>query len=107
MQEIHSNPRVPFDVVGFIDDNPARSGMVIHGKRVFGTGRTLAEVVRDQQVVRVLIAMPSATGPELAEVLERCHEAGVACRTVPALDEILVERRERFSTPSQGEAQPL
>jgi FlaA1/EpsC-like NDP-sugar epimerase len=37
----------------------------------------------------VLIAIPSATGAEMTRILELCHMAGVECRTVPGLGEMI------------------
>ncbi|MCW5976532.1 MAG: polysaccharide biosynthesis protein [Bryobacteraceae bacterium] len=89
LQDARSNARVSYQVAGFIDDNPAKKGMVIHGLRVLGPGRNLAQYARKHRVQDVLIAVPSATGQQMCEILGRCHEAGVSCKTVPGLHQLL------------------
>ena len=37
----------------------------------------------------ILIAIPSATGTEMTRILELCHKAGVECKTVPGLAEVI------------------
>ena len=41
LREIHHNSALSYDVLGFVDDNPAKSGMWIHRTRVFGNGAAL------------------------------------------------------------------
>jgi len=38
LREIHQNPALPYEIVGFIDDDPAKSGNFIHRVKVFGNG---------------------------------------------------------------------
>jgi FlaA1/EpsC-like NDP-sugar epimerase len=89
LEDIQNHPTLPYRVVGFVDDNPLKEGAVIHGVRVLGPGRKLAQLVRKHRIQEVLIAMPSATAAERWAVLSRCQEAGVSSKTVPGLDEIL------------------
>ena len=87
--EIRQNPSLNMDVVGLIDDDPSKSRLILQGKRVFGTGESLAEVVRSQRVKRVLIAIPSATGPEMLRILKFALDADVQYKTVPGLGDLL------------------
>jgi FlaA1/EpsC-like NDP-sugar epimerase len=89
IQDIKSNARIPYSVVGFIDDDPAKHRMVIHGVRVLGPGQGMARLVARHRIEQILIAVPSASGPEMTIILQRCHDAGVSCKTVPGLDQIL------------------
>jgi FlaA1/EpsC-like NDP-sugar epimerase len=89
LHEIHQNNALAYDVIGFIDDSRSKAGSWIQRARVLGNGAALPAVVRAQNVELVLIAMPSATGAEMTAVLQRCHQAGVACKTVPGLAEVI------------------
>ena len=40
----------------------------------------------------ILIAIPSATGAQMTRILERCHAAGVECKTIPGLGEVIEGR---------------
>ncbi|MCX6624721.1 MAG: nucleoside-diphosphate sugar epimerase/dehydratase, partial [Acidobacteria bacterium] len=89
LREINRNPALCYEVIGFVDDDPAKSGNFIHRVKVFGTGAALPTVVASQTIEIVLIALPSATGTQMTEILNRCHEAGVSYKTIPGLAEVI------------------
>ncbi len=93
LREIHQNSSLPYDVVGFIDDDPAKIGNFIHRVKIVGNSTGIQAVVEAQAIEIVLIAMPSATGTEMTAILRRCHEAGVAYKTVPGLGEVIQANR--------------
>ena len=89
LAEIRHNSSLPYQVVGFIDDNPKKAELVVHGVKVLGDGERLAATVRKHRVDTVLIAIPSASGEQMARILRRCQEAGVSYKTVPGFGEII------------------
>ncbi len=89
LREIHQNPALCHEVIGFIDDDPEKTGNFIHRVKVFGNGAALPSIVASQTVETVLIALPSATGAEMTGVLKHCHDAGVSYKTVPGLAEVI------------------
>jgi FlaA1/EpsC-like NDP-sugar epimerase len=89
LREIRQNPALSYEIVGFIDDAPAKAGSFIHRVRVLGNGAVLSYIVASQNIETVLIAMPSATGAEMTNILKHCHEAGVSYKTVPGLAEVI------------------
>lgn len=92
LREIRSNPTLHYRIRGFIDDNPKKRGAVIQGMPVLGTGADLASLVSKHQIEEVLIALPSATGAQMTQILGLCHAAAVRCRTIPGLAEIIEGR---------------
>ena len=89
LREIRNNPRLAYRVVGFVDDLRERHGMRVAGVPVLGGGDAMRTLVARQRIEMVLIAIPSATGTEMTRILELCHAAGVECKTVPGLGEII------------------
>jgi FlaA1/EpsC-like NDP-sugar epimerase len=89
LREIHQNPALAYEIVGFIDDSPGKAGNFIHRVRVLGNGAVLSYIAAAQNIEMVLIAMPSATGAQMTEILKHCNEAGVSYKTVPGLAEIM------------------
>ena len=87
LSEIAANPQLGYRVAGFIDDDPQKRGMRIHGARVLGSGADLAAIARQHSVEEVLIALASASGGEIATILEKCRAAGVAAKKIPGLAE--------------------
>jgi FlaA1/EpsC-like NDP-sugar epimerase len=94
LREIQSNPKLELQVYGFIDDDPKKVKSVIRGVRVLGRGRDIPRVVeragfRGIKFREIVIAMPSATGREMREALANCKSAGLCCKTIPGLGELL------------------
>src|SRR5450755_813631 len=89
LREINQNPSLSYKVIGFIDDDPAKSGNFIHRVKVFGNGAALCSIIASETVETVLIALPSATGAQMTTVLRYCQDAGVSYKTVPGLAEVI------------------
>ncbi|MCR4442981.1 MAG: nucleoside-diphosphate sugar epimerase/dehydratase [Peptococcaceae bacterium] len=75
--------------VGFIDDDPNKQHLRIMGLPVLGTRDELEQVVKDNNIHEVLIAMPSAPGQVIREIVEKCRETDVPVRTLPRMYDII------------------
>jgi FlaA1/EpsC-like NDP-sugar epimerase len=89
LREIRSNPQLVYSVCGFLDDDLHKRGVSLQGLGVLGTGQDLAQVVAAHAIDEVLIAIPSASGTEMTQILERCRAAGADCKTIPGLGEVI------------------
>ncbi len=88
-RELQQNPQLGLDAVGFLDDNPAKCNMVIHGLPVLGDRFHIDRLVRTYAIQQVIIAMPTAPGKEIRNVVSVCEQAGVQTRIVPGVYELL------------------
>jgi FlaA1/EpsC-like NDP-sugar epimerase len=91
--EARQNRNLLCDVVGLIDDDPSKMGLILDGKKVLGTGDSLKSLARKHNVKRVLIAMPSATGPQMVRILRLAADAGVEYNMVPSLGELILDKK--------------
>ena len=94
LREIHANHCTRYTVEGFLDDDPLKQGAVILGVPVRGTGREALPIVqrlnrRRPAVEEIIIAIRSATGPQMREALANCRATGIPCKIVPSIDELL------------------
>lgn len=89
LAEIRHNSSLPYHVVGFIDDDRKAVGLVVHGVKVLCEGEKLAATARKHHVDTVLIAIPSASGEQMMQILSRCQKAGVLYKTVPSFGDII------------------
>jgi len=89
VKEMKSNPQLGLMPVGFVDDDESKRGVRIHGVPVLGSRERIPELVQKHQVDEVIIAMPTAPGRAIREVVDICHRAGVSARTMPGLYDIL------------------
>jgi FlaA1/EpsC-like NDP-sugar epimerase len=89
VRELQQNESLMCEVAGLIDDDPRKSDLVFQGKRVLGPGESLSKWVEKRQIKRVLIAIPSATGPQMVRILKLVTSAKVEYKMVPSLGELL------------------
>jgi len=87
--ELRQNHTLMCDVIGIVDDDPSKVGFVLDGKRVMGTGKALGALVQKHAIKRVLIAIPTATGPQMVRILKLATEAKVEYKMVPSLGELV------------------
>ena len=88
LREIHRMPTMRYEVVGFVDDDPRKLGVRIHGTPVLGSANQIKQVAQDHNVDEIAIAMPSATHKQLRQVIEHCEGTNLRFSTVPNLVEI-------------------
>ncbi len=85
-----SSPYLP---VGFVDDSPAKLGVLIHGLKVFGAIKDIPKIVRENRVEGLIIAMPSADSQIIQEAVEKGREAGLRkIKIVPPIEELISGR---------------
>ena len=89
LRDVRQNNALSYDVCGFIDDNPKKLGLVLHGVKVVGSGAGLDEASKRYAVELALIAIPSASGGQMKDILERCATAGIRSKTIPGLAELI------------------
>jgi FlaA1/EpsC-like NDP-sugar epimerase len=77
MRELKQNPDLDYKPVGFIDDDVTKVGIRIHGKRVLGTTNDITALVEKHGVKCVLIAIPSAEGKKIDEIINKCSQSRV------------------------------
>ncbi|WP_305043822.1 polysaccharide biosynthesis protein [Geoalkalibacter sp.] len=91
-REVRANPAIKKTVVGFIDDDPLKFKRRFQGIAVLGGQEQLAELCRKERVQEVIIAIPSASGKQLRRIVERCQGAGVDCKTLPGVGDLIEGR---------------
>ncbi len=88
-REMHHSRFVDDHLVGFVDDDPAKQGTIIHGAQVLGALDDLPEILESRNIDQVIIAMPTAEGAVIRRVLKYCEQAGVTVRTLPGIFELI------------------
>jgi FlaA1/EpsC-like NDP-sugar epimerase len=89
VRELRQNPQMGLVPVGFIDDDPGKHGVLLNRVRVLGGRSAIPRLVLEREVDQVIIAMPSAPGKTIREIVTICEEAGVRARIVPGIYELL------------------
>ncbi len=89
VREMHNNPDINMLPVGFVDDDERKIGNYIHGVKVYGSRKDIPDLARRLHVDEALIAMPTAPGKSIREIVSICEGAGLRFRTLPGLFELL------------------
>lgn len=89
VREILENPSMPFRPVGFIDDDTRKHGRSIHDVPVICGMEGVAQAAADFGVDEVLIAAPSASGPEMRRIVKACEASGLRYKTLPGWGELI------------------
>jgi FlaA1/EpsC-like NDP-sugar epimerase len=106
VRELAENAQLGMVPVGLLDDDPRKHGMRLHNVPVLGALSTLERVAASIAATDVVIAMPSAPGRAIREVVRAAGAAGLMTRTVPGLYEIL-SGEKRVNAIRQIEIQDL
>ncbi|MFC1738020.1 polysaccharide biosynthesis protein [Planctomycetota bacterium] len=88
LREIHRMTVAQYDVIGFIDEDPTKQEISIHGIPVLGTVEQLPKICSEQTIEEIAIAMPSATHHQLRRVIQVCEGIKIRFRTVPSITDI-------------------
>jgi len=88
--EMRLRPEHGYRVVGFLDDDPDKLGRKILDIPVLGSISDLVGTVKAHDVRDIVIAIPSASGHTIREVVRLCEEAGASFKIVPGVWEIIL-----------------
>jgi len=83
-----------YELVGFVDDDPAFEGAEVEGLPVLGDHRRLREIAAARGVDEIIVAITHrhAINPDLFAALLECQESGFRLITMPVLYERLLGR---------------
>jgi FlaA1/EpsC-like NDP-sugar epimerase len=94
VREMLKHPDVEYDPVGFVDDDPTKKGRRIHGVEVLGTHNDITDLAGRYEIEEVVIAIPSAPSHVIRDAVALCDRAGVKCKTLPGVFEMIDGRVE-------------
>ena len=94
LRELLNNNEWQYSPIGFLDDDPAKSGKVIHGLRVFGSNGALASVCREHRIDEVLISSSRMSEERVQEILRCCKEQEIVMKRMRIRIEELKDERD-------------
>ena len=89
MREIFENDQLHYQIVGFIDDDPQKQGRSIHGVSVIGKVEKIKHIIEKEDVQEILIAIPSASGDKIRNIVEACKDCDVSYKILPGIGELI------------------
>jgi FlaA1/EpsC-like NDP-sugar epimerase len=89
LREMQRNSDLGLLPVAFIDDDAEKQGIKIQGVPIAGRRHQLVDVVRRNQAQQVVIAMPTAPGKIIREIVRACEQAKIKALIMPGIYELL------------------
>jgi len=72
-----------------IDDDPELKGKTIRGYMIIGGREKIVEAARQYRIDEIIIAMPSVSKKETAEIAKICNETGCEMKLVPGMYQLI------------------
>lgn len=92
VEVIHNQQPPPFNVVGLIDDDPQKLGDQIGQFEVLGDSRTLNQIIREQQITDLILAISGEMKGDMFRALLSAQERGVNLSPMPQVYEEILTR---------------
>lgn len=80
LREINNNPELQYNVIGFIDDDPTKTGRKIYGMSVLGTGAELPQIAKKKNIQKVLIAISKLSTEDFQRIMNLCSDNALPCK---------------------------
>ncbi|KLU59324.1 UDP-N-acetyl-alpha-D-glucosamine C6 dehydratase [Peptococcaceae bacterium CEB3] len=78
--------------VGFVDDDRAKQRLHLMGMPILGMRKDIPKVVKNHSIDEVIIAMPSASGDAVRDIVQICEKTGVGLKIMPGVYDMLSDR---------------
>ena len=80
LRELRNNRELQLSPIGFLDDDAAKSGKVIHGLRVFGGNGDLGSVCSQHEIDEVVISIMKMSDERIHEIVRCCSEKQIVVK---------------------------
>lgn len=88
-REIEHRPQLGMKVVAFVDDQRAKWRSHIRGIKVTGPISDIGELADSLNADEALLAIPSASGKRIREIIHHLSEAELPFKTIPGIDRLV------------------
>ena len=89
VRDMRNNPFYSYEALGFIDDDPTKTGQRIHGVKVLGTREALPRVMERLKPESVLVAISRAEPNTIRSIVRALETFKVPIQTLPNLRDIV------------------
>ena len=76
-------------VVGFVDDDPTKLHSHLRGIRILGIRNDIPRLVEEYDIAEIVLAIPSASGEVVRDILFYCEHTKARIKVVPGLEKII------------------
>lgn len=88
-RQIRQNPDCGMKPVLFLDDDMKKRGLEIYGVKIAGGTNNIPAFVKDNDIEKIIIAIPSMGRQQMAELVKVCVDTGVRTQTIPKIEDLM------------------
>jgi len=88
-REIEHRPQLGMKVVAFVDDQRSKWNMQIRGINVCGPIADIGRLADETGATEAFIAIPSASGKRIREIIHFLSAADLRFKTIPGIDQVM------------------
>src|SRR3989344_650092 len=90
LRSIISSKSSPYYPIGFVDDNPIKQGVNIHGYKVLGKISDIPKIITNYQVKELIVALPFSNNSTVKKAVELGRKSGLKkIKIAPPLSEVI------------------
>jgi len=95
-QFLRTQKKTVYDIVGFLDDDPAKRHKTLCGKKVLGNYFNIAALVKLYKVDEIFLAVPNMPSYKMIKVIQTCQEAKVQYKVLSNLEDSTIPNSFNF-----------
>ncbi|MDH5203104.1 MAG: polysaccharide biosynthesis protein [Nitrospirota bacterium] len=89
VRDMKNDPKLGYKPIGFIDNDPHKKGLAIHGVPILGPCSMISKFIENHKPEEIIISLPSTSSSTLKEIYELCKPFNVTIKKLPGLNDIL------------------
>ena len=89
VRQILADPQLGIVPVGFVDDDPHKHGMVIHGIRVLGSVAEVGAIAHAHGARQAIVTISNPSSENLQRIVDLCRQCGIPTKVIPGIRHIL------------------
>ncbi|MGG0280589.1 nucleoside-diphosphate sugar epimerase/dehydratase [Bacillus pacificus] len=89
VRQLQHNKEADLYPIAFVDDDRNKQKLEIYNVPVVGTTNHIREIVEDNDIEHIIIAIPSLNRGQINEIFEKCRKTKAKTQIVPMLEDLL------------------
>ncbi|EMX0192707.1 polysaccharide biosynthesis protein [Bacillus cereus] len=89
VRQLQHNKEADLYPIAFVDDDRNKQKLEIYNVPVVGTTTHIQEIVEDNDIEHIIIAIPSLNRSQINEIFEKCRKTKAKTQIVPMLEDLL------------------
>ncbi|QWG73449.1 polysaccharide biosynthesis protein [Bacillus mycoides] len=89
VRQLQHNKEADLFPIAFVDDDKNKQKLEIYNVPVVGMTNNIKEIVEDNDIEHIIIAIPSLNRKQINEIFEKCRKTKAKTQIVPMLEDLL------------------